>query len=44
MTSYEFQKYLSDYSNIKTTIETYGVAIIPLLSEEECNKIAPDRR
>jgi|TARA_B110000858_G_scaffold195944_1_gene253514 hypothetical protein len=43
MTSYEFEKYLSDYSTIKTTIATYGVAIIPLLSEEECNKMIEDK-
>lgn len=41
--SYEFEKYLSDYSTIKETLNKYGVAIIPLLNEEECTKMINDK-
>ena len=41
--SYEFEKYLSDYSTIKETLSNYGVAIIPLLNEEECTQMINDK-
>ena len=41
--SYEFEKYLSDYSTIKDKIKQYGVAIIPLLDEEECTQMINDK-
>ena len=43
MNQYEFEKYLSNYSTIKETLNKYGVAIIPLLNEEECNKMINDK-
>ena len=43
MNQYEFEKYLSNYLNIKETLNKYGIAIIPLLNEEECNKMINDK-
>ena len=34
--TYEFEKYLTNKENIKKTIEKYGVAICPILDENEC--------
>jgi len=40
MTSYEFEKYVCTPATMKTTIETYGVAIIPsILNDMECNEM-----
>lgn len=41
--SYEFEKYLTNNENIKTTIEKYGVAICPILNDEECNEMINDK-
>jgi hypothetical protein len=38
-TLYEFEKYLCNKENIKTTIEKYGVAISPILNENESNEM-----
>lgn len=37
--TYEFQKYLCDPSTINNYIDKYGIAIIPVLDENECNKM-----
>ena len=42
-TLYEFEKYLCNKENIKTTIEKYGVAISPILNENECNEMINDK-
>jgi hypothetical protein len=34
---YEFEKYLCDKENVKSMIEKYGVAITPILNDEECS-------
>ncbi|MHC5182553.1 MAG: phytanoyl-CoA dioxygenase family protein [Planctomycetota bacterium] len=40
MSDYEYEKYLSDIDNLKSTLEKYGVAIIPsILDEQECKNI-----
>lgn len=37
MTTYEYAKYVTTKENLKQTIDTYGVAIIPsILSQQEC--------
>jgi ectoine hydroxylase-related dioxygenase (phytanoyl-CoA dioxygenase family) len=37
---YEYKKYITTTENLRKTINTYGVAIIPnVLNEEECNAI-----
>ena len=37
---YEYEKYVCNKTNLKETLEEYGVAIIPsILNEEECNKM-----
>ena len=36
---YEFEKYLCDAENIKDTILKYGVAICPILNDEECDNM-----
>jgi ectoine hydroxylase-related dioxygenase (phytanoyl-CoA dioxygenase family) len=36
---YEFEKYLCNLSNINHTIDKYGVAIIPILDEKECEEM-----
>ena len=41
--SYEFEKILTDQENIKKTIEKYGVAICPILDENECNEMINDK-
>lgn len=41
--SYEFEKYLTTKENIKKTIEKYGVAICPILDENECNDMINDK-
>ena len=33
--SYEFEKYLTDKENIKTTILKYGIAICPILANAQ---------
>ena len=34
---YEYEKYKTDIKNLKVTLETYGVAIIPnVLNKKEC--------
>ena len=40
---YEFEKYLTDKKNIKITIEKYGVAICPILDENECCEMINDK-
>jgi hypothetical protein len=37
--SYEFEKYLTDKENIKTTILKYGIAICPILDNKECEEM-----
>lgn len=40
METYEYKKYVTNASNVRKTIEKYGVAIIPnILSEDECKEI-----
>ena len=41
--SYEFEKYLTDIENIKETIQKYGVAICPILDNNECNEMINDK-
>jgi hypothetical protein len=40
---YEFEKYLTNKENIKITIEKYGVAICPILNENECDEMINDK-
>ena len=37
MFNYEFEKYLCNKENIKETLNNYGIAICPILNENECN-------
>lgn len=37
--TYEFQKYLCDPSTINDCIDKYGIAIVPVLDDKECNKM-----
>ena len=40
MTDYEYKRYVTTKENLRDTINTYGVAIIPgVLDEDECNGI-----
>ena len=41
--TYEFEKYLTNKENIKKTIEKYGVAICPILDENECVEMINDK-
>lgn len=41
--TYEFEKYVCDKSDIKATIMEYGVAICPLLNDEECDKMIENK-
>lgn len=41
--TYEFEKYVCEKSEIKATILKYGVAICPLLNEEECDKMIENK-
>ena len=40
---YEFEKYLCDAENIKGTILKYGVAICPVLNDEECDNMIKNK-
>ena len=40
MTEYEYEKYIATKDDVKIILDTYGVAIIPnILNEEECQKM-----
>lgn len=40
MEDYEFEKYIADINDVKIILDTYGVAIIPgILNEEECKSM-----
>ena len=40
MSEYEFKKYGTDLEGLKSTLDKYGVAIIPsVLDEDECNNM-----
>ena len=37
---YEYEKYATDLEGLKSTLDKYGVAIIPsVLDEKECNNM-----
>jgi len=36
---YEYERYLCNKENIRETIEKYGVAICPILDDDECNNM-----
>lgn len=40
MSEYEFEKYIANLDDVKIILDTYGVAIIPnVLNEEECEEM-----
>lgn len=40
MSEYEFEKYIASIDDVKIILDTYGVAIIPnVLNEQECNEM-----
>jgi hypothetical protein len=43
MSNYEFEKFLCNKNNIKEYLNNYGIAICPILNENECNTMINDK-